>query len=283
MFHKYDRKIITFLLIIFEHMKKEYDFPVVITGVPGTGKSHFGLQLLDTWYRVILRKKVTASNVSQVNQIYRKFIKTFKNIEEYDMNIFDEGSTSLGSTDFMTKVSKDMNKLADVFRCKRFFWVIVLPNYFRLNKALREDRIRAVIWIDKRAHYKIISKYGLKYLNGFNDRRKIKSMNVAYPILQYHWPEYKGPMLKPYQDQKMEGVDDVYESILNNIETENMPKNLSELLYPKMKKLYVKGEDGKFPTVRAMAKQLEVSNDTIHRMKTRIQLEKAHESAAQEG
>jgi len=62
MFYKDDRKIISMLLNVHEHLKREWDYLLVIVGDTGTGKSKFALQLLETWYQVILKREVKPRN-----------------------------------------------------------------------------------------------------------------------------------------------------------------------------------------------------------------------------
>lgn len=228
--------MITLLIDVYEHMKKDYDFMMVITGDTGTGKSHFALNLFETWYRCILKKPVTKDMVKQISQNYQGWLKSFSEIGEYDMNIFDESARDLNSIDFATRISKDINKLFDVCRCKKFFSVVILPNFFRLNKALREDRIRGLVWVYKRGQYMVFSKEDLKYLNGYNERRKIKSMRVARPSFCASFPGYKGVLLKDYEERKMSGVDEVLEEVMGSISktkktlTEEYQDEVNELI-----------------------------------------------------
>lgn len=253
--------MICLLKNVYRHMQDDYDFPVVIHGYPGNGKSHLALHLLETWYRVILQQPVTEDMVSQISQSYNEWLKQFKKIGPYDMNVFDEGSRDLDSLDFMTKISKDLKKLADVFRCKKFFWVVVLPSYFRLNKALREDRIRCLIWVNKRGEYKVYSKFGLEFLNALNERRSRKTMYVARPIHNGSFSEYKGVLRKPYEEQKEGGVDEVLDEVIGNVQKDkNSNKNTTDIY---MDEVMQKKKEGK--TIRAIAQDLGISNGTVHK------------------
>jgi len=253
--------MVALLKNIYMHMQKDYDFPMVIHGYPGNGKSHFALDLLETWYRVILQREVTEDMVSQISQSYTEWLKEFKNLGPYDMNIFDEGSRDLDSLDFMKKISKDLKKLADVFRCKKFFWVVVLPSYFRLNKALREDRIRCLIWVNKRGDYKIYSKFGLEFLNAFNERRARKTMYVSRPIHTSRFPEYKGVLRKTYDEQKEGGVDEVLTEVIDNVsKDQNAGKNITDIYMNQVSQMRNEGKN-----IRAIAKELDVSTGTVHK------------------
>jgi len=153
MFYKDDRKIISMLLNVHEHLKREWDYLLVIVGDTGTGKSKFALQLLETWYQVILKREVKPEMSKQVASDYSVWLDNFSRLKEYDINIYDEGATTLESRQHMTELSKDLTKLFNVFRSKKYFTVIILPSFFYLNKYFRENRLRGLIWINKRGQY----------------------------------------------------------------------------------------------------------------------------------
>lgn len=258
MLYPSDRMMVTMLKNIYHHMQKDYDYMLVIHGGTGDGKSHFALNLMETWYKVILRQEFEEDKIANVSQDYESWLNRFKEMKEYDMNIFDESSRSLSALDFMTKISKDLNKLFDVFRCKKFFSVVILPNYFRLNKALREDRLRGLVWVNGRGEYRFYTKHAIKFLNGFNEKRRIKSMMVAYPTFANAFPEYNGILLEAYQKQKNEGVDEVLNEIIEGTKERVKPKNMVEAYRDDVKAFKNRGM-----TVKEISKELEVSVGTV--------------------
>lgn len=242
-------------------MQKDYDYLLLIAGDTGDGKSRFALQLFETWYRVILKKPVTEGMISQISQDYEGWLKSFRELKEYDMNVFDESARNLDSKSFMSRISKDLNKLFNVFRCKRFFSVVILPNYFRLNKELREDRIRGLVWVYKRGQYKLFTKTGIKYLNGYNDRRVIKSMHVARPFHVCHFPDYQGVLLPQYIIQKNKGVDEVLEEVLEELTIKKEGRQtLVGRFQDEVLERRKKGEH-----VHAIAQDLQISVGTVHK------------------
>jgi len=58
MLYPSDLTMVTIMLNIYEHMKKDYDYLLIVCGDTGTGKSRFVLNLFETWYRVILKRKL---------------------------------------------------------------------------------------------------------------------------------------------------------------------------------------------------------------------------------
>ena len=216
MVYKTDGFLTIILLNIYEHLKKNYDYTLIVVGDTGTGKSMFCLHLLETWYKIVLKEEFNKGHIKNINTDYLKWIRRFKQLKAYDMNIFDEGATSLDSKQHMEKVSKDITKLFNVFRCKRFLSVIVLPSFFYLNKYFRENRLRGLVWINERGNYRWYTKQGIKWLNANNERRTLKSMGLAYPIHENKFPDYQGVLKQSYEVMKNEGVDKILDEVLGD-------------------------------------------------------------------
>lgn len=256
MFYKHDTRMITILGNVYEHLKRDWDYLLVIVGDTGTGKSIFSLQMLETWYNVILKQVVSKDMSRQIASDYGVWVKNFKYLKAFDMNIYDEGARTLESRQHMTKLSKDLTKLFNVFRSKKFFTIIVIPNFFYLNKYFRENRLRGLVWLDKRGHYRFYSKKGITYLNAYNERRIVKSMHVAYPIHRSTFPDYKGVLLKAYLSEKNKSIEAVLdEVILGSVPNVTMVDHYSDEV------LVLKGEG---LTVRGIAERLDISVGTVH-------------------
>lgn len=215
MFYKYDYRILTILLNIYEHLQKNWDYLLVIVGDTGTGKSMFALHLLEEWYKFVLKQPIKKELAVQMASDYKVWLTNFRNLKEYDMNVYDEGATTLDSKAHMTKLSRDLSMLFNVFRAKKFFSVIVLPSFFDLNKYFREKRLRGLIWVDKRGHYKFYTRVGIDYLNAYNEKSIIKSMWKARPFHESSFPDYKGPLLKPYLAAKNDTMNGVLEQVIS--------------------------------------------------------------------
>jgi len=226
MFYKNDARMLQILLNVYEHLKQDYDYVLVVVGETGVGKSHFVLNLFDTWYKKILRQEITESMVKQVTTDYKTWLKNFKGLKEFDMNVYDEGATTLNAKDHATTISKDIAKLFNVFRAKKFFTVIVLPSFWDLNKYFRERRLRGLVYVDKRGHYRFYTKLGITFLNAYNERRYVKTMWGATPFHNAVFPAYKGVMLKAYEEDKMKTIEGVLDEVINT-NAENKKKNAS--------------------------------------------------------
>tara|TARA_R100000501_G_C2580537_1_gene83979 strand:- start:297 stop:815 length:519 start_codon:yes stop_codon:yes gene_type:complete len=105
--------------------------------------------------------------------------------------------------------------LFQVIRYKKLFTVIIVPNFFRLNKFFREDRLRGLVWITKRGSYKWVTRENVVKLCNLNERRFIKRMDLVVPYHRGTFPEYKGCLLDEYNKQKEEGVNKILDEVIN--------------------------------------------------------------------
>tara|TARA_R100001530_G_scaffold136291_2_gene116252 strand:- start:2182 stop:3018 length:837 start_codon:yes stop_codon:yes gene_type:complete len=259
MIYQSDSTLGTFLLDVYDHLKADYDMCLIISGDTGSGKSMLALNILETWYKVILKKDFTPEMIDHVHTDFNSFVKKFKEMKEYDLSIMDEGSVQLDSKAHMEKMSRQITKLYNVFRCKKFFTIIILPSYFNLNKYFREHRLRGAIWVNKRGKYKLYTKKGVNWLNALNERRSLKNMNLAYPIHYSTFPDYKGILREPYERAKMEGVDKILDEVIAEGINEKSP-NLYMLVKEDVKKMKEEGY-----TIKQMREKLEVGSSTIQK------------------
>jgi hypothetical protein len=226
----------------------------------------FMLHLIESWYKVILGKPITPELIKNVNVQYNKFATRFKALERFDANVFDEGSTALDSKDAMTKLSKDLSKMYDVMRVKGIFSIIVLPSFFNLNKYFRENRLRGVVWINKRGEYKYYTKQGIQFLNVYNANKPIKNMNLAKPVHHYRFSDYKGVLREEYDKIKTVGVDKIIDEVSKRYEFEAFkPKSTQELLYEPVKAKLKQG----LP-VALIARDLNTSPFVVTQIKQRV-------------
>ena len=212
MFYKSDWAMWQLLLSIKKGLDDDFDYLLVVVGDTGVGKSNFGLHLVETWQKVI-GKEVNGNLIEQVNVDKLKWLKKFKDLDALDINLFDEGAAGLGSKQYMERFSRTLEMLFQVVRYKRFFTVIIVPNFFRLNKFFREDRLRGLVHVNKRGEYKFYTRERILKLCQINERKVIKNMKCVHPAFKGRFPKYEGNLLNAYDTMKDEGV----ERILNDV------------------------------------------------------------------
>lgn len=259
MFQKNDTEIMIFLFNIYEHLKEDYDMVLIVSGLTGTGKTDWSMDLLETWYRVILQKPFDESYIANISDDVVKWVERFKHLDKFDLNIFDEGATALDSKDWQEKFSRALVKMYNVCRKKNFFSVIIHPNYFKVNKDFREDRLRATVFIRKRGEYQWFSKEGVKWLNINNDGKAYKTMDRAFPIHESTFPKYNGVLRSAYKKTSDEGVNRIIDETVIELKTQknkNIP--LTELLREDVVRMRREGK-----THREIARELDASKATV--------------------
>ena len=213
MFYTSDIPLWTLLFSIKKGLSKKFDMVLVIAGDTGTGKSHFGMQLIETWQKV-LGRDFDPSLIERINVDKEKWLKKFKELDRYDANLFDEGAAGLGSKQSLEKFGKTLEMLFQVIRYKGYFTIIIVPNFFRLNKFFREDRLRGLFYIHKRGKYKYYSRDRVVTLCQKNSRLYVKNMSLVAPLFTGKFPEYKGRLLDAYEDMKDEGVQKILDEVI---------------------------------------------------------------------
>jgi hypothetical protein len=239
MFYKSDLGIFKVLINIYNGLKNNYDYVLVVTGDTGLGKSMFVLHLMETWQKII-GEEIDADLINHINVDKKRWLTNFKTLKEYDINVFDEGAKGLSSKQYNEKFSKLLEQLFQVIRFKKFFTVIVIPNFFRLDKYFREDRLRGLVYIDKRGHYKFFTRKRIVELTGKNKRLYVKNMNLVRPIHNYSFPDYKGVLRSLYDDMKSDGVDNIIDDTIKQVDDYGDKKSINDLIKGKVFELYEK-------------------------------------------
>ena len=226
MFYKSDWAIFELLLGIKQGLERNYDFVLVVSGDTGTGKSVFVMHLVEAWLK-LNGKSVTKDDIRLINVDKLKWLNQFKELEHFDINVFDEGAAGLGSKQYMETFSKTLEMLFQVIRYKRFFTIIIVPNFFRLNKFFREDRLRGMFYINKRGEYKYYSRDRVQHLCEKNSRYYVKKMDFVQPLFRGKFPDYDGVLLNAYDNMKEEGVNNILDEVIELNTEKKKGKNQS--------------------------------------------------------
>jgi len=271
MFYKHDVGIIRILLNIKRGLEKNFDYVLVIAGDTGTGKSMWNLHLVEAWTKLLggkVDKKTAPTIMKQVNVEKLKWLGEFKELKRYDINTFDEGAAGLGSKQYMEMFSKTLEMLFQVVRHKMFFSVIVVPNFFRLNKFFREDRLRGLVYVNKRGHYNFYTRKQVIKLCLINEKRIIKKMNIVPSLHCGSFPDYDGVLREPYEKLKDIGVDNILDEVIEM----NKPKRNVSVLEANKNKVKKLLEMGK--TSLQIREKLNIGGSTFSRCRAAIDMEK---------
>jgi len=231
---------------IHNKMTFNYDFFIVITGDEGVGKSRgMFLNIMDYWYKVLLKKPVP-SNCFGVD--VGDFIKSLNEGEPMDFRGLDEAGDVLDSQEFSNKFNKMLYQAYTVIREKKYFTVIVLPNYFELNPRFRKRRVRLLINIKKRYDntckkcktkfvggvcpkcgsesfrkgyivWEAFNRWGIRQILNRNENRGLKSLKVgvkpiASGIVQ---GEYSGELSDVYSKMKTDKMNTLLKQLHEDI------------------------------------------------------------------
>lgn len=216
---------------IYTHLYKlNYDYPLIIVGDTGNGKSMLALHLYELWNKVILNKEVTEENIKDISIDRHEWLKNFKTLEACDCNVFDEGITGLYSKEAMNSFARSLEKLYQVFRKKRYFTIILIPDFFMLTKFFRDHRARGLIHVNKRGEYKFYTKDRIRWINAYNENKVHKKLDCTKPFFESGFPDYKGVLRKPYDKKSMEGVDGILDEIIQDTKPKENPLNKRDKL-----------------------------------------------------
>ena len=135
------------MAVLKEAIRDDFDWVVLIVGDPGVGKSVMAQQIayyLDPTFNI---DRITFDNV--------QYKKTALKLKPYSAIIYDEAKEGLDSKQALSLISKELTDFFAECRQLNLFHIIVLPNFFELNKSLAMSRsiclLRIRLYIDKQA------------------------------------------------------------------------------------------------------------------------------------
>lgn len=175
---------------------KSADTVWVIDGKERVGKSTLALHIIDKFH--------PECKISQVCFTLNEFIKCIFRSKEGGILVFDEAGDGMFSRDWNKEENKDIVRLFFVIGAKRFFTLLVLPNFFYLDKVFREHRVKALLHVYKTGRVRVYDTVGV--------RKVINSgLNYIDPKIEYiHdvYDKYEGHLKKRYDQKKKIKVND---------------------------------------------------------------------------
>lgn len=140
-------------LDIIKHLinNKDYDWLHVVTGVEGTGKSTLATELCVYVDPNFFEKDNVITNITELKTCFR-------NSEKGTAILIDEGAPMFFSRDSMKKETKEATQLLRGLRGKNCFICICMPDFFALDKYIREHRVGSLSRVVKRGRAWFYSK-----------------------------------------------------------------------------------------------------------------------------
>jgi len=169
--------------------EQDQDFIVVVTGYEGLGKSTLALEMCNEWDPEFSEQKITFHP--------KNFRKTVINSKFPDAVMLDEGAFSFFSRNAMSGDVKKNVQLLTACRKYNLMIIICVPDFFILDKYLREHRVRAVVRVTKRGRFQVFNFKNLQ-------RIEKKKGKIKYPKASFagSFGKMTGEIWKRYNAKK---------------------------------------------------------------------------------
>lgn len=161
--HLFDYFMYAHAYQIEQKLKRDRDHVTVVCGKEGVGKSTFLAQI-----NAVISPTFEMKNICfELSQ----FVQNLKSPAKGDSNQLDEGALFLFSYAAMSDESVIAKKLFTVIRTKNLHTGIAIPNFFTLDRYIRDHRVDTLIYVTGPGSYtaytgkaiKIISKEGERF------------------------------------------------------------------------------------------------------------------------
>lgn len=159
----FDYFLIYRCFLIKQLMKKDRDFFTVITGLEGLGKSTLGINLcsmVDMFF-----------GIKQTCFVQSELFDALDGAKNNSI-LVDEGGTILFSREAMRSDNISLNKLFMTLRARNLNFVICIPNFFNLDRTIREHRVNMLLHVHKRGHYRMFTKEAIDLINKYSLKNK---------------------------------------------------------------------------------------------------------------
>lgn len=161
------------LLNVKKIQKRLWDCCICIAGFERSGKSTIGL----TIGYILSDGNLTINNIAANTT---EAIEKLENLPDDSVLIIDEAALMLSSKDVMKKEQRQIIKILNIIGMKRMILIVIIPNFFDLNKYIAVERSRFLIkvYADKHGHRgrfaywgekrkSILYKYGKKHFDSY--------------------------------------------------------------------------------------------------------------------
>lgn len=130
-------------------LSKDNDYLLTIVGREGSGKSTLGIKICRTIDPNFNIDRIVFSGLG--------FIKAILKAKPKEAILWDEAGEGGYSRDSMKRMNNLINKALMYSRAKQLFFVVIIPNFFMLDKFLRITRVGLMCYIKKRGNAQLYS------------------------------------------------------------------------------------------------------------------------------
>lgn len=178
--------------------KKDYDWLHVVTGVEGTGKSTLATQICNYIDPSFFDKDNVITNIIELKSCFRNSTKG-------NAILIDEGAPMFFSRDSMKKETKEATQLLRGLRGKNCFICICMPDFFALDKYVREHRVGSLSRVVKRGRAWFYSKSKINHMINQSHSVFTKNFNKSRwsdPNFKHNFPDLDPITKKKYLEMK---------------------------------------------------------------------------------
>lgn len=248
--------------LIYEHIKRDYDHVLLVSGDTGTGKSRLILHMIQYWYDTFF-DGCKEDHANKLTGTPQGWVKSIMDCEKTGVNAFDEGG-KINSRRAMEKMNKIIHETYQIIRAKNFFTILAIPSIFDLETTFPKRRGKGLFHIPKRGMANFYSKRKLRRIVQLNQRRIVKRVDVVRPdVGPIFFPDYKGVMLQKYLQQKEDSMNEQLERLYEEVTEQEKSKEMDEKII-QMQKAGYKNKD--------IAEELNVTPGAVSQRKRRLRI-----------
>ncbi len=224
--------------------RDDRDHFIVVTGKEGSGKSTLAMQMC-----CVIDPSFQLKNICFKPG---QFIEGIRRAKQGEAFLLDEGNLFLFSREAMSSDNKFMLKLFALMRQKNLCVFIAVPNFFTIDSYIRDHRTETLIWVNKKANYRLFVKKAIRIIS--KEGSKFKQIAGI-------WVPDENKMMG-YFNRFLPTLNDISETSYKQYKGENFIDFLDDL----ERAIKSKETKSKFVTVRDAMKVIPVSDDTIRNM-----------------
>jgi len=203
-------------------LKEDYDHVSVVTGLEGTGKSWFAIQLCSVISPTF--------SIEFICYSLADFVRIIKTAQPGDSILLDEGGQFLYSRQAMSDSNIVTTKLLMLARQKNLHVCICIPSFYSIDTYIRLHRVKSLYHVPKRGQIKLIIKKGIKLVS--KEGAKYQTLTqVKLPVETFHtgysakkFPCFNNLNPDTYKELKAKHL----ESYIEEIETDIKAKSKTE-------------------------------------------------------